>query len=502
MSSRAVTLGRVLPPAVVFLIADGAFSFLPSLRSEPSSYFFGLAAPLLALAVCGWKAWTTRNPTRNLWWLYTAGLAIWNVGMMLSAREDLLQHFPFEIASLADFNYFFYGIPILFALSTPAEGRRSSLFTWLDGVQALFAGYLTYIAIFDRLPFTTSSGAPISIGLLVLTYNLENVALAIGSILRLLATKKGGEERHFFATLCAFLVSYGIGVGIYNKMALDAADHMAPNVLTDAPFVLLAYLILTLPPDGKKSQSLTPAKTRAALFIDLSSPVFFTAALLTLGLMVLREHFYSGIVAIDFALAVYGARTTLLQIRFRQAQTALQSARDRLEELSLQDGLTGIANRRNFDRTLEAEWHRATRTHQPLSLLLIDLDFFKNVNDEHGHPYGDRCLVEVAHALRSAAARSGDLVARYGGEEFAAILPGTTSEAANTIAERMRQAVLDLQIPNQTELGRFVSVSIGGCTADGVDESTPARLIEAADQTLYKAKQWGRDRTEHTSLQA
>jgi diguanylate cyclase (GGDEF)-like protein len=172
-----------------------------------------------------------------------------------------------------------------------------------------------------------------------------------------------------------------------------------------------------------------------------------------------------------------------------------------LEELSLQDGLTGIANRRNFDRTLEAEWHRAIRTRQAISLLLVDLDFFKNVNDVHGHPFGDRCLAEVAHALRSAAARSGDLVARYGGEEFAAILPGTTPEAAQTIAERMREAVLELKIPNETGLGPFVSVSIGGCTADGIGASSPAMLIETADQTLYKAKQRGRNRTEHTSLQ-
>jgi len=491
----------VVPVAVLFLVADGAFSFMAPLRSERSSYFFELSAPLLALAVCGWRAWSTRSRTRDLWWLFTAGLGLWSLGMVLSAWEDLLQHFPFEIASLADFNFFFYGVPILFALSTPAEGRHSSLFTWLDGVQALFAGYLTYVTIFARPPFSAGAAAPISISVLVLTYNVENLALAVGSIVRLLATGKGGEERRFFATLCAFLVSYGIGVGIYNKMAVDAADHFAPNVLTDAPFVLLACLILTLPHDGKESAITTPAKTRAALFIDLSSPVFFTAALLTLGLVVLREHFYTGIAAIDFALAVYGVRTTTLQIRFRHAQEELQSARDRLEELSLQDGLTGIANRRNFDRTLEAEWHRAIRTRQAISLLLVDLDFFKNVNDVHGHPFGDRCLAEVAHALRSAAARSGDLVARYGGEEFAAILPGTTPEAAQTIAERMREAVLELKIPNETGLGPFVSVSIGGCTADGIGASSPAMLIETADQTLYKAKQRGRNRTEHTSLQ-
>jgi len=500
MPTRAVTLRRLAPAAVLYLLADAVFFLIPSLRSIQSSYFFQLTAPLCGLGVCCWRAATDRSRARVLWWLFAAALGFLMIGVGLSAWEDLFEHFPFEIASLADFAYFFCGVPILFALSTPVEEQRFSLFNWLDAVQAVFAGYLTYVTIFSRLPFSESPAKPISVALLLITYNLENAVLLAGCTLRLLASAKGSEQRRFYGTLFAFLAAYGVGVGFYNQIAVGAEDHLAPNFLVDAPFIWLAIWMLALPKAAEPTEHDAVTKTRLALFIDLGSPVFFTLTLLTLGLVVLRQHFATGILAISVALAVYGVRTTILQIRFRQAQEELQRARDRLEELSLQDGLTGIANRRCFDRTLDSEWYRATRTGKALSLLLIDLDFFKNVNDVHGHPHGDRCLVEVAHALRGAAARSGDLVARFGGEEFAAILPGTTKEAAEMIAERIRAAVLDLKIPNETGIGSYVSVSIGGATAVTLENTSPGLLIEAADRALYKAKQLGRNGAEHTIL--
>ncbi len=501
MPKQAMTLRRAAPLAATFLLADALYCFLPQLQSERSSYFFQLVAPAVGLWACCWRALTVKSRARGLWWMFAAGLAAWGLGMVFSAWEDLLQHLPFETASVADFAFFFYGVPILFALSTPIDSQPASLFTWLDGAQVVFAGYLTYLTIFGQVPFSARGATPIPISLLVVTYHLENVALTIGAALRMIASPKGGEQRRFYGTLCFFLAVYGLGVGVYNEMAMQAANHLAPNVLVDGPFILLGCLILTLPRLDPVAPRAVEMKTRLAMFIDLSSPVFFTLALLTLGLVVLKDHYFTGVVAIAFALATYGVRTTTLQIRLRQTQGDLQQARDRLENLSLQDALTGIANRRNFDRTLESEWHRAVRTHQVLSLLLIDLDYFKNVNDAHGHPYGDSCLAKVAQALRGAASRSGDLVARYGGEEFAAILPGTSEEAAYTIAERMREAVLELKIPNETELGAYVSVSIGICTASRLEKVPPSALVNSADKTLYLAKQQGRNRSERCSLQ-
>jgi diguanylate cyclase (GGDEF)-like protein len=130
-------------------------------------------------------------------------------------------------------------------------------------------------------------------------------------------------------------------------------------------------------------------------------------------------------------------RRGLLQSRYVESQQSLRAALYRLERLSMTDSVTEIANRRAFDYTLDREWNRAQRSREPLSLLLIDLDFFKNLNDRYGHVSGDECLVRIAHTLRAALPREVDVLARYGGEEFAAILPGTDRAGAKTVARKM-----------------------------------------------------------------
>jgi diguanylate cyclase (GGDEF)-like protein len=197
---------------------------------------------------------------------------------------------------------------------------------------------------------------------------------------------------------------------------------------------------------------------------------------------------------IALALAVYAIRATLLQSRYMQAQHELQSARDKMEAMSLTDSLTGIANRRSFDRTLEVEWRRSVRRKSPLSLLMIDVDFFKNLNDKYGHPYGDSCLVDIAQALQSALPRSADLLARYGGEEFGVILSATDARGADTVAFRMREFVRALHLKNETPIGRFVTISIGAATYEFPHDGNSANLIQAADGALYQAKRNGRDR--------
>ena len=325
--------------------------------------------------------------------------------------------------------------------------------------------------------------------------------LAVGSAIRLLASPREGEEHHFYRTLCMFLVVYLAGAGIYNQIQVETNGVSSWNILSDFPFLLLAALIMLLPPTTKVENRGAVRRSPLVLFIDNVSPIFFTIALLAMGMVVLRNFFGTGIAAICVGLIAYGIRTTTLQIRYIHAQQALQAARDRLEEISLQDSLTGIANRRRFDQTLESEWHRARRTRHPLSLMIIDLDYFKNLNDTHGHPCGDRCLIDVAGALRAVAARSGDLVARYGGEEFAAILPATSRSDAEAIAVRMQEAVAALRLPNETEIGRFLSISVGISSYSYPEAGSPAQLLEAADRALYKAKQYGRNRIELATIQ-
>jgi diguanylate cyclase (GGDEF)-like protein len=165
-----------------------------------------------------------------------------------------------------------------------------------------------------------------------------------------------------------------------------------------------------------------------------------------------------------------------------------------LEEYSFQDGLTGIANRRMFDSVMEMEWAHARRSSQPLSLIMLDIDYFKQYNDHYGHVQGDQCLKQIGQVLTSAATRSRDFVARFGGEEFVLILPETDEESAAKIAERCRNLLFKEQIPHENSpVSQILSVSIGVGTVVPAHGDEPVAFIEAVDRRLYQAKGKGRN---------
>jgi len=174
--------------------------------------------------------------------------------------------------------------------------------------------------------------------------------------------------------------------------------------------------------------------------------------------------------------------------------TIQKEAQRALQELANKDGLTGIANRRRFDETLQTEWRRAMRKSQTLTLLMIDVDHFKNYNDSYGHQAGDECLKRIAKAMADTPLRAGDLVARYGGEEFVVILTGVSLDGATTAAERIRFSIEQLGMPRTNSASEVVTVSIGAATATALPTSNPAQLIAAADLSLYQAKHAGRNR--------
>ncbi|HEX5871783.1 MAG TPA: sensor domain-containing diguanylate cyclase, partial [Longimicrobium sp.] len=177
------------------------------------------------------------------------------------------------------------------------------------------------------------------------------------------------------------------------------------------------------------------------------------------------------------------------------ANARLTRANRRLSRLSSRDGLTGIANRRRFDRRLSLEWRRAARTERPLSLLLADIDCFKDYNDLHGHQKGDACLRQVAQGMANSLHRAGDLVARYGGEEFAVLLADTDERHAASTAEMLRARVEEMAIPHGASLvSRVVTLSLGIATVHPAAESRPRYLVERADRALYLAKGEGRNR--------
>jgi diguanylate cyclase (GGDEF)-like protein len=166
-----------------------------------------------------------------------------------------------------------------------------------------------------------------------------------------------------------------------------------------------------------------------------------------------------------------------------------------LQDLSRRDGLTGLANRRHFDESLEREWKRALREKDPLSIIMCDIDFFKDFNDLYGHQSGDDCLRSVARVLDRVLHRPLDVAARYGGEEFVVVLPGTDREGALAVAESIRGGIEALAIPHaSSQAAPVVTISLGVASGIPAPDGAAAEMLTAADRALYRAKGEGRNR--------
>lgn len=224
-----------------------------------------------------------------------------------------------------------------------------------------------------------------------------------------------------------------------------------------------------------------------AWMIDIALSAVLNQGRFDLGFYAGRIY---GLLAASFVLLVLLAESGMLYKKLVQLTNVLQ-------QMTTQDSLTGIANRRAFDGALDLEWRHALRSGEPLSLMMIDVDHFKIYNDSYGHPAGDGCLRAVAQALKSVVTRNTDLLARYGGEEFAVLLSHTDAASAARVAERLRLAVATLGIRNDAVDAGYVTISIGvACVRSsrvGARLNSTA-LVEMADQELYAAKAAGRNR--------
>jgi diguanylate cyclase (GGDEF)-like protein/PAS domain S-box-containing protein len=181
----------------------------------------------------------------------------------------------------------------------------------------------------------------------------------------------------------------------------------------------------------------------------------------------------------------------------KQTEEHLVRLQKQLEEYSFQDGLTGIANRRMFDTVLDREWTAAQRNQLPLSLLVLDIDYFKQYNDHYGHIKGDECLRQVAQTLSQAANRPRDFIARIGGEEFVWLLPETDADAARQVAEKCLHLIRQQRIEHEKSgVSPLLSISLGVGTTTPKQDSPPLAFVEQVDRLLYQAKHNGRMRAE------
>jgi diguanylate cyclase (GGDEF)-like protein/PAS domain S-box-containing protein len=274
------------------------------------------------------------------------------------------------------------------------------------------------------------------------------------------------------------------GGGIVGRTLRTGRTQLVPDVGTDPDYVEVT--------SGVRSELVVPIRlqdrTLGALNFETHEPDTFSPETRVL-LELLADQVAGAIHQAELNRRLAATRDLLAR-----ANRDLQMANRELETLARTDPLTGCANRRHFEEVLPLEWRRAARSEAPLCLLLVDVDYFKSLNDSRGHREGDRCLERVARALGVASGRAGDVVARYGGDEFALLLPGLDAAAAAELGERIRAAVEALRLPHGSPpAGPTVTVSVGAASRNPASGGSPEELFEAADRGLAMAKARGRN---------
>jgi diguanylate cyclase (GGDEF)-like protein len=463
------------------------------------STLFILVCSLSAIAASYWRSTKSVGPVRRKWDFVASAVSLWTIG---EATYALRLFFP-ALAHInvlgPEFYFLVYGIPILLAISSSNEERDAVLFVLIDSFQAVFAVALVYLEL--SISQSISAQAPASLNI-TLIYGIGTWTLAAACLLRVLARPRG-EEKTLYRILLPYLLFFAVLATPWRQTCVFNALPIGNyhDLLSDLLFLIMVggCLLVESDPDPE------PAHIEInsfALLLNNGSPILFTLAVLALGAMVARHNFALGISAIALSLILYCFRAALLQSAYISAQHALtrsqyalREANARLKQLSFHDALTGLPNRRHFDQTLELEWNRALRNRRPLSLLILDVDCFKALNDLCGHPAGDECLQKIAQALPTTLRRAGEMTARYGGEEFAAILPDSDLAAATSVAEAMRKAVLNLELPHEAStVEKFVTISVGVAALQPNASNSATQLLAAADEALYRAKRGGRNR--------
>jgi diguanylate cyclase (GGDEF)-like protein len=337
---------------------------------------------------------------------------------------------------------------------------------------AMFVWVVVFTAVYDLLAAPVSAMVVLSAGILL---TLILVLLRQGY-----SASSGGH------ILCA------AAVYTYTTLAMLNGGITAPATMWFASVPVLAMLLL----DTRAAIAWTGLSLLSIAFLALARElgIQFMIEVTPVGLRVLQVSGLMGLVTCVCMLVA------VLKNVERIAKLQLHEANLRLERQATTDGLTGITNRRGFDKILQEEWRRHQRAQLPLSLALIDADLFKQYNDVCGHLAGDDCLRAIAEVIQSSIRRGGDLAARFGGEEFAIVLPNTTENGAFVIAEQIRMRIKMLSIPHpRSSVSRCVTISTGLATITPSEGESVLDVLREADAALYRAKANGRDQTVHAA---
>jgi diguanylate cyclase (GGDEF)-like protein len=510
MTDAAAEMSSATPPSVSFEKSLGyALWALVGIhcilllfwKSQPvAASRYCTAAVVFVAALCVyWRAQRLAAGEKSTLRWAGAGIILWGVAHTV---ETVLGP-SLEASNLAvdpsDFIYLAATFPLLLSLSTTRETASMRTVSLLNWAQIALAVVLTYFRLYRmELP---PAAAALVMGKI---YGVTCVLLAVMAALRLL-TWDTVEERRSIGLIFAFLCLYlpvELGMDFATAHWKLQAGHLF-DLLWSVPFLVVGWQSLRLPMERAQAE---PAQNprRFRLLVGTLCPMLIATGVFALAASIASQHATLALTAIFLLLVIQGLHAGLLQLNYLtgrllllEREQELREANATLQQLSLLDPLTKVANRRRFDAALDRAWRRALRKKHRIALLIIDVDFFKSINDRHGHAYGDECLVTVARLVEQQAGRPDDLLARYGGDEFFLLLPDTDTEGAAVVAKRIHttikaRAQASLASPFEGRL----TVSIGAAVIDATaSQNDPAVLVAAADKALYEAKRLGRNQT-------
>ncbi|MDG2536851.1 GGDEF domain-containing protein [Dyella jiangningensis] len=451
-------------------------------------------AMLLVQAMAVWAVFTRyrRSPSliRLPWLLLAVAVLMQMLWDSTNVLATVLQDKSGDLAALATVLSGLYVIPCMFMSTRSFTLHEPRAVAVLDLLLLCMVAALVY-QFFTTLLSGPLASDPTSIHVVVALADAIDFSLAAMAIVRLLGARSF-RWRFFYYTAGAYLLVNAVVACIYNRIEMHGLPWWAGSLI-DIPHALLIVVALRQPPRWLRSYhpSLAVSQTIASF-----APILLSTMVVMLCISTSRINFVLSLLVGASAVLFYGLRVAFIQSRQIDHQRAIDQSAWRLEQQVGRDPLTGIANRATLDKGLREALEEGRRTGRFCSLLMIDIDYFKQYNDSLGHIAGDACLVQVASALSRSRVRGHDLVARYGGEEFAIVLIDTSQDMAQEVAHRLIAAIEHLQIAHPAcPLGRL-SISIGLAAQTEHTPIDPVSMLAEADHALYRAKRNGRNRLE------
>ena len=454
------------------------------------SYPLQLGVAVATLAFCVAQVFRSAWP-RPLILSLAVSLGLWTLAVATVVIHVTLFNWYVPSTSYTYLLFVSWGIPLLYVAVSYGDPGSSRWQKALDAALLTLLGLLYWLSIRDVLDV---HGEVSEAGdrYVRWTFDVESAFLAAAHAFRWL-TSAPGATRRFFGITSLFLAGYTGCIGLHNHFLAENDPGWLSDLgdaLPPVPFIAL-LLMLYHYRDTRASDSVdSRLAPRVALGV---APVLFLAAIFALGYCIDAGHALQGLVVSGLAMGVYILRVIQTQYRYVSAQDKLQGMAEVLERLSYTDAVTDLPNRRAFDRAFAREWAASARGPNGISVLMIDIDKFKEYNDLHGHHAGDRCLRAVARLAAGALHRPSDFCGRYGGEEFIIVLPATPLEGAEMVARRIIGNIHAANLPHAKGIDGRVTLSIG-VAARSCGDLQAQTLVERADQNLYRAKALGRNR--------